>query len=206
MNCQDVKARLDHPDYAADGALAPDVLAHLEGCANCARYRERLAALLDPSSVLREEIPPPRDLWPGIANRLETIEERKEKRRIWRIPYFLPFAAAAGIATILAASLFSLPPRQDGSPSLTATPRLPAAEVEIGFVQTRAVLMKRFEVQKNSVPPEQIAGLEQALSTMESAVQAIHAALENDPYNASLLFKLSHARKRELRLLQQVIL
>ena len=34
----------------------------------------------------------------------------------------------------------------------------------------------------------------------------IQAALESDPYNASLLFKLSHARRRELRLLQQVVL
>jgi hypothetical protein len=41
---------------------------------------------------------------------------------------------------------------------------------------------------------------------MDSAVQDIHAALEGDPYNASLLFKLSHTRRRELRLLQQVVL
>jgi hypothetical protein len=206
MNCHEVKAQLDSPDCAADGALAPDLRAHLEGCANCARYRERLAAIRDPSSVLRREIPPLRDLWPGIASRLERIEERKEKREIWRIPYFLPLAAAAGIATILAASLFSLPPLPSESPSSAAPTRLPAAAVEIGFAQTRAVLLKRFEKQKNSASPEQIAMLEETLSTMESAVQAIHAALENDPYNASLLFKLSHARKRELRLLQQVVL
>jgi hypothetical protein len=66
--------------------------------------------------------------------------------------------------------------------------------------------MKRFETQKRGAAPEQIAMLEQMLATMDSAVQDIHAALESDPYNASLLFKLSHARRRELRLLQQVIL
>jgi hypothetical protein len=48
--------------------------------------------------------------------------------------------------------------------------------------------------------------LEQMLSTMDSAAQDIRVALERDPYNASLLFKLSHTRRRELRLLQQVIL
>jgi hypothetical protein len=56
------------------------------------------------------------------------------------------------------------------------------------------------------VSPEQIAVLEQMLSTMDSAAQDIRVALERDPYNASLLFKLSHTRRRELRLLQQVIL
>ena len=206
MNCHDVKAQLNSPDCAAGGTLAPDVQTHLEGCANCARYRERLAAIRDPSSVLREEIPPLRDLWPGIASRLEMIEERREVRKIWRVPYFLPLAAAAGIATILAASLFSLPPRQAEPTSSAAPTRLPAAAVEIGFAQTRAVLLKRFEKQKNSASPEQIAMLEETLSTLESAVETIHAALESDPYNASLLFKLSHARKRELRLLQQVVL
>jgi hypothetical protein len=217
MNCHDLRTRLDHPDYTADAALEPDALAHLEGCADCARYRERLVAILDPSSVLPEEIPPSSDLWSGIASRLEATEEPKEERKVWHLPYFIPLAAAAGIAAIFAASLLSLPPQQSENVAMlpgreveaaptAATYRLPAETVEIGFVQTRAVLMKRFEAQKRSAAPEQIAMLEQMLVTMDSAVQDIHAALENDPYNASLLFKLSHARRRELRLLQQVIL
>jgi hypothetical protein len=213
MNCHDARTRLDHPDYAADGVLTPDALAHIEGCADCARYRERLAAILDPSSVLPGEIPPPSDLWPGIASRLETTE----KRKIWRLPNFLPLAAAAGIAAILVVSLFSLPPRQSDTVATlpTQTPeiapilapaRLPAETVEIGFVQTRAVLMKKLEAQKRGAAPERIAALEQTLSTMASAVRDIHAALERDPYNSSLLFKLSHTRRHELRLLQQVVL
>lgn len=206
MNCHDLKARLDRPGEAADGVPTPDVRAHLEGCANCARYAERLAALREPNSVLAEEIPPLRDLWPGIASRLETSEEPAEQRKIPRIPRFLPLAAAAGIATILAASLLSRPPRQDEPLTFTAPSRTPVASVEIGFTQTRAILLERFEQQKSRAAPEQIAALEEALSTLESAVQAIHAALESDPYDASLLFKLSHARKRELRLLRQVVL
>jgi hypothetical protein len=217
MNCHDLKTRLDQPDYTADTALEPDALAHLERCADCARYRERLVAILDPSSVLPEEIPPSSDLWSGIASRLEATEKPKEERKIWRLPFFIPLAAAAGIATILAASLFLLPSQESENVAMlpgreveaapaAATYRLPAETVEIGFVQTRGVLMKKFEAQKRSAAPEQIAMLEQMLATMDSAVQDIHAALENDPYNASLLFKLSHTRRRELRLLQQVVL
>jgi hypothetical protein len=213
MNCQDVRTSLEHPDYTANGVLTPDALAHLEGCANCGRYRERLAAILDPSSVLPGEIPPPSDLWPAIASRLETAEERK----VWRIPYFVPLAAAAGIATILVTSLFLLPPRQGETIAalpiqapetdpVRAPTLLPAATVEIGFVRTRAVLMDRLEAQKSGVAPEQVAALERTLATMDSAVQDIRAALERDPYNSSLLFKLSHTRRRELRFLQQVVL
>ena len=213
MNCHDVRTRLDHPDYATDGTLTPDALAHIEGCAACGRYRERLAAIIDPSSVLPREISPPRDLWSGIAGRLDATEERK----VWRIPNFLPLAAAAGLAAILVASLFALPPRQsttetampvrtpETDPIFASSP-LPIESVEIGFVQTRAALMKRFEAQKSSVAPEQMAVLERMLSTMDSAAQDIRVALERDPYNATLLFKLSHTRRRELRLLQQVIL
>ncbi len=213
MNCRDVRTSLDQPDYTANGVLTPDTLAHLKDCANCGRYRERLAAILDPSSVLPGAIPPPSDLWPAIASRLETTEERK----VWRIPNFLPLAAAAGIAAILIASLFSLPPRQGETvatlpmqtpetDSIFAPALLPAAMVEIGFVQTRAVLMKRLDAQKSGVAPAQVAALERTLATVASAAQDIHAALERDPYNASLLFKLSHTRRRELRLLQQVVL
>jgi len=179
MNCHDLKTRLDHPDYTADTTLEPDALVHLEGCADCARYRERLV--------------------------------------VWRLPFFIPLAAAAGIAAIFAASLFSLPSQESENVAMlpgreveaapaAATYRLPAETVEIGFVQTRGVLMKRFEAQKRSAAPEQIAMLEQMLATMDSAVQDIHVALEGDPYNASLLFKLSHTRRRELRLLQQIVL
>jgi hypothetical protein len=217
MNCHDLKTRLNRPDYTADTALEPDALAHLEGCADCARYRERLAAILDPSSVLPEEIPPSSDLWAGIASRLETTEKPEAERKVWRLPFFIPLAAAAGIAVILAASLFSLPTQESADVAVlpgreveaapaAASYRLPAETVEIGFVQTRGVLMKKFEAQKRSAAPEQIAMLEEMFATMDSAVQDIHAALESDPYNASLLFKLSDARRRELRLLQQVVL
>jgi hypothetical protein len=213
MICHDVRTQLDHPDFATDGTLTPDAVAHIEGCVDCGRYHKRLAAIIDPSSVLSREIPPPRDLWSDIASRLD----EKEERKVWRIPNFLPLAAAAGIAGILVASLFALPPRQTATEATLAvqTPEaeavfasspLPAEAVEVGFVQTRAVLMRRFEAQKSSASPERIASLEQGLAAMDSAAQDIHAALERDPYNASLLFKLSHARRRELRLLQQVIL
>jgi len=213
MNCHDLRTRLDPLDDASNGVLTPEILAHLEDCAACARYQERLAAIITPSSVLPREISPPRDLWSDIASRLDTHQERK----IRRTRYFLPLAAAAGIAAILATVLLSLSPRphetvaalpiqaRAGDP-IPARSRLPAEMVEIGFVQTRTLLMKRFEARKGHVAPERVAVVERSLSSLDSAVEDIRAALERDPYNASLLLKLSHARRRELRVLRQVVL
>ncbi len=115
-----------------------------------------------------------------------------------------------------AASLVSLPSRKSETVAnlpirtpetapIVAPARLPAATVELGFTHTRAVLMKRFEAQK-SAAPDRVAAAEYTLSTMDSAVQDIRAALERDPYNSSLLFKLSDTRRRELRFLQQIVL
>jgi hypothetical protein len=188
-------------------------LAHLEDCADCRRAQERLAVLLDPGSALPREIQPSRDLWPAIAGRLDEAEERKPLR----LSKFLPLAAAAAIATVAVTSLFPVPPNEDANLA-TAPIRaletaataaisgpLPAARVEAGFVLTRVALLKLVNLRKNTMGPEQIAVLEQTLASMESAVQTLHSALKRDPYNPSLLFKLSDTRRRELRYMRQTI-
>ena len=212
MNCHDVRTQLDHPDDAVDSALSPDLLAHIEDCPDCRRFRERLAAILDPGSALPREIQPTRDLWPAIASRLDRVDEPT----IRSLPNFLPLAAAAAIAAVVISSLFFMP-RQEGSTVATvpiqtqeyaAIPvrsALPVATVEIGFAQTRAALMKMVEARKSSMAPERVADLERALATMDAAVRDIHAALELEPHNSSLLFQLRHTRQRELQVLKKAI-
>jgi len=213
MNCHDVRTRLDHPDDAADSALSPDLLAHIEDCPDCGRFRERLAAILDPGSALPREIQPTRDLWPAIASRLEKTDEPKKIRSISN---FIPLAAAAALAAVVISSLFFMS-RQEGPTVATvpiqtqeiaaipASSVLPVAMVEIGFVQTRAALVKLVEARKSSMAPERVADLERALAAMDSAIRDIRAALEFEPHNPSLLFQLSHTRQRELQVLKQAI-
>ena len=76
----------------------------------------------------------------------------------------------------------------------------------MGFAQTRAVLLKMVEVRKATLPSEQVASLEHTLSTIDAAVRDLHGALDLDPYDPSLLFKLSHTRRSEIRVLQKAIL
>jgi hypothetical protein len=216
MNCHDVKTRLQHPDHAADEILSPEIQAHVEDCAECRHLRDRLAAILDPGFALPREIQPPRDLWPAIASRLDETNEAKA-RRIRSIPAFFPLAAAAGIAAIVVISQLVVPFGPESTvattpiptPAITAMPApalLPVTTVEMGFAQTRAVLLKMVEARKATLPSEQVASLEHTLSTMDSAAQDLHAALDLDPYNPSLLFKLSYTRRSEIRVLQKAIL
>jgi hypothetical protein len=207
ITCHDVKSRLAHSDPAADDTLSPEILAHIEGCPDCERLQDRLAAILDPKSALPREIQPARDLWPAIASRLEETNERAP-RNLWAV---LPLAAAAAIAGVIITSLFSLPLGQD--PSLATDPirtaqsrRLPVTQVEAGFLQTRGALVKMVEARKSLMSPEQLAVLEQTLTSIDSAATDLHVALERDPYNSSLLFQLSYTRQKELHYLQQVIL
>ncbi len=62
-------------DYL-DGALPPEqrraVDAHLEACSACRDERAALAAVTAAVAALPPALDPPRDLWPGIAARLET--------------------------------------------------------------------------------------------------------------------------------------
>jgi hypothetical protein len=62
-------------DDFAGGELADAehgaVQAHLRGCAECRAEVDSLRALLDGARFLPREIAPPRDLWAGIAARLE---------------------------------------------------------------------------------------------------------------------------------------
>jgi hypothetical protein len=216
MNCQDVKARLQHPDCAADEIPSPEIQAHVRDCAECRRLRDRLAAILDPGSALPREIQSSRDLWPGIASRLDETNEGKV-RRIRSIPAFFPLAAAAGIAAVVVISQLVAPSGRESTDATAPIPALaitempapallPVTTVEMGFTQTRVVLLKLVEVRKAALPSEQVAALEHTLSTMDSAVRDLHAALELDPYNPSLLFKLSYTRRSEIRVLQQAIL
>jgi len=213
MNCHDAKTRLDDWNPEADDVLSPDVAAHLEECVDCRGFRDRLAALHDPGSALPQEIQPRRDLWPGIASRLDEPEARWTRFA----PLVVPLAAAAGIAAIAIVGAFSLFSPEDSTVAAvprgssetvanTAPARLPAAQVEIGFVQTRAVLVRMVEARKSTLTSEQVAALEHTLSTIDSAAQDLHAALNFDPYNPSLLFKLSYTRRSEIRVLQQAIL
>jgi hypothetical protein len=116
-------------DDFAGGELADAeqgaVRAHLRGCAECRAEVDSLRALLDEARFLPREIAPQRDLWAGIAARLEPrapsagetprpAEETADPRVIpfrrglpWQPPRWL-MAAAAAVVLMIGSSLATL--------------------------------------------------------------------------------------------------
>jgi anti-sigma factor RsiW len=70
---------MDRLSEYLSGSLPPeetrDLEAHLEGCERCARVLEELGAVVRATRALEDQ-PPPRDLWPGILERMARGEAR----------------------------------------------------------------------------------------------------------------------------------
>jgi len=114
MNHQDAWERLqDH----LDGALSPDeerrLEAHLETCPICRGELAALRRLVAAASELPREIPPPRDLWSGIAPRLAQRATRTHApesswdrlRASWRGLWPVMVGTAAVLVIVIASTV-----------------------------------------------------------------------------------------------------
>lgn len=166
MTHEEARARLD--DFAG-GELAEGeharVRGHLAACAECRAEVESLRGLLDEARFLPREIAPGRDLWAGIAARLEprapavaeiprAVEEADPKviafrrRGGWQPPRWL-MAAAAAVVLMIGTSVTTLmvagPGIRGGTPDrlapMSATPpagSAPATTALVAFAPAEA--------------------------------------------------------------------
>jgi hypothetical protein len=169
MNCSDYSSALH--DYL-DGELpAPEVVqleAHLAGCAACRATFDSLRALRAATAALPREIPPARDLWPELEERLEAKRPGfrllggmaqtaglNSSRSIFH--RLIPLAAAAGIALLLLLAerhAGSTPPRGgwevaalDGMPRIGARDVRGTAELHVGqWLETDATSRAKVSV------------------------------------------------------------
>ena len=89
----------DFVDGRLESELRVETETHLGQCADCRGEVEALRSLLADAGQLPRSIEPPRDLWPGVANRLEAGSRRRR-------PYLRPRYAVAAVALLAVA--FSL--------------------------------------------------------------------------------------------------
>lgn len=132
---------------------------------------------------------PSRDLWPGIELALtEAQEERK--------PYRWPLAVAAGV--IVPAVLVWLFMSQSQLPLNTTNPTV-VAQMSKQFESQKAALLVTYQEQ-NSLTDN----WESQLAELESAADAIKAALKNDPNNMALLRMLQSVYQQQIDLIERV--
>jgi len=219
MTCRDVSLQLD--DYV-DGVLAPDqaelVEAHLEACPTCGAEERSLRDLLDGAARLPREIPPRRDLWPGIAERVEgrhvvPLRPRWGHGLLGRWPVGLAAAAAlVGASSALTALLMrggapgQLPIGAQGTlrPAALAGGLASIREAEGEYEKAAAALLASLQARKGSLSPETLEAVEKNLAVIDGALREVRAALEADPANPGLVRMLASTHQKKIDVLQRV--
>jgi len=215
-------------DYVG-GELPPreerDVRRHLMQCEPCSAEAQTLRALLDEAAALPESIAPPRDLWQGIAPRLEAragtgtgVEEVRTigPRPVRPLPWWM--LAAASIALVVTTSLVtvkvvgggadgeSLPTAQAPVPTggtPTALASFQPAEVE--YEKAIADLLAVLRTQRGELAPETVAALETNLRIIDQAIRESREALARDPNSPELARMLSDAYDTKLNVLRRAV-
>lgn len=154
---------------------------------------------------LRRDIPPGRDLWPGIVERLEQLEKPEEPsgtaRRIAanrRRNRFVPTMALA--ASLALAVGLSWQQRASVEPVADPGAQLISAEAEALTLEYQAALREL----QGAAPPRATAA--PALQELDRSAAQIRTALTRDPEARFLLDRLQHTYARRLELTQRLAL
>jgi len=212
MKCAEIDDRLD--DYV-DGLLEErefqEVEGHLLDCPACRANERLLRALLTHASALPKEMAPPRDLWEGIASR---IEDRSGKGSFWGPLKRHRVALLATAATVLLALL--LVREHPWGLSTTSSPQGTSrfvsdadpgriAEAEAEYVRATATLMKALTERPEALKPETLMAINDNLGVIDSALNEVRSAIRKDPTNPQLVHMLTAMHRKKVDVLMQVM-
>ena len=202
-----------------DGGLTPEeraeLEAHLAGCTTCARTLEELRAVVTAADRL-PQLPPERDLWPGIEDRLTPREAPGADagsvipihRR--RVAVTVPQLIAAAVALVLfsaSAVWLAVGGAGDPGPSGPVAGAAPEARVSTvaftGADQAIAVLEEEYRSRRDALDPETIQVVEKNLAIIDQAIAEARAALADDPSSEYLSTHLAVAMRQKMDLLRR---
>jgi anti-sigma factor RsiW len=216
-------------DYL-DGELTPreerDVRRHLMQCEPCREQEAALRRLLDSAAELPEEILPGRDLWSGIAARLEPRAELRERQArdaavVVPLPRRRPvpawMRAAATVVLVAGATLLALRlPERRAAPEVepvaaagvaaTADAALVAFQpVEREYRAAIDDLARVLEERRGELAPQTVRVLEENLRVIDAAIEESRQALEADPASRELTRMLADAYNAKLGVLRLAV-
>jgi anti-sigma factor RsiW len=213
MTCQELEERLDdRVDGALAGADAASVDAHLAACPLCRERERRLRQLLAHAAALPRSVAPSRDLWPGIARR---VERERAWSRTSRSP--LALAAAATVVVGLAAVLWS-----GRAPARVRTVEIPApspearlvahgvadpvlAAAERDYEAAAGALLEALRQRQASLQPESLAAVQENLQVIDRALAEVREALARDPSSPELGRMLVATHRKKVDVLSRVV-
>jgi anti-sigma factor RsiW len=207
----------DQLDAWLDGELSPadrtGAERHLGECAECREAAARLRALRDTAAALPREIAPARDLWPGIAARLnEPAVVPFPARRGPGRP--LALAAAAAVLMALSSALTLVAVRRPTATPAEAVPAAlvlrtaavdpPALDVEGDYERAATELVAALNARGAALSPETRAAVSRGLTQIDDALAEIRGALSKDPASGELMRLLTGTHKRRVEMLRRV--
>ncbi len=204
-------------EYLDDELSAPErreLEQHLDGCTPCRTTLADLRTVIADARAL-ERGEPGRDLWPGIAARIEAERDvvlplaGTARRR--RLSFTVPQLAAASLALILASAGSSwvigrAVSQADGAPAIeTGVRALPASTgivddtVDAQIRQLEQMLLAG----ETQLDPATIAVLRRNLLIIDQALAEARAAMRSDPANPYLNRHYANTVQKKLELLRQ---
>ena len=160
---------------------------------------------------LAQSLPPPRDLWPAIAEAIENeriaAQPQRERRRTWWMPAVGMAAAVAlvSVGVIIGQNFNSgtgSTLASDGRPGDPSV--VPAALRDANYRKQRDVLLLEVNNRLQSMPAAEREKVAASLKTLQRSISEIEAALGRDPANALLQELLVSSCQEEMRALTAV--
>lgn len=142
---------------------------------------------------LPRDVEPSRDLWAGIAARIEAPAPRRTPRAWW-----MTLAMAASVVVALGIG-WRLSPAGSPAPASAQTGRLVAREAKVMTIEYESALR-----QFHGAPvPDSLAG---SLQTLDTSAEQIRQAIATDPQSVYLLQQLRKTYSRRLALTQRAVI
>jgi hypothetical protein len=160
---------------------------------------------------LAQNMPPPRDLWPAIAQAIEAdkagaIAPSPAPRRTWWMPALGMAAAVAlvSIGVVIGTRIGSAPTLTAANPQPGNPDVIPTSLLDANYRKQREALLTEVNNRLQTMPAaerEKVAG---SLKTLQRSIGEIEAALGKDPANALLQELLVNSCQEEMRALTAV--
>jgi hypothetical protein len=170
--------------------------------------------LLAEASKLRQEIAPPRDLWPAIAARLAAQSRTAPRRFGWPMALAAGFLVAA-VSALLTWSLMRAPGPAPASNLLASDATTQAAPMPVSYgpnsalgavqLKARDELLVQFRQRLDELPPRTRHTVVNNLAVIQHAADEIAAALAKDPASGLLNGLLLNAYQEELQIYSKVV-
>ncbi len=162
---------------------------------------------------LARDLPPARDLWPGIAAAIEADQASRSgavptvRRSRW-----LPAVGMAAAVALVSVGVWIGHVMTPSAPIVTTTAHvvspqaeiLPAALRDAEYRKQRDELLVEVKQKLAGMPPAERDKVAGSLATLQRSIQEIEAALGHDPANALLQELLVSSCQEEMRALTAV--